>query len=67
MGYANNYDLVRSTENYKEGKLYRYKMGQDNLLIIIEHGLDEPYISELQRLDDQDQAPAQVQRDLHRR
>src|SRR5210317_1953643 len=52
MGYTNNYDLVRSTENYKGGKLFRYKMGQDNLLITIENGLDEPHISELQRLDE---------------
>lgn len=52
MGYTNNYDLVRSTENYKDGKLFRYKMGQDNLLITIENGIGEPYIAELQRLDE---------------
>jgi len=52
MGYNSNYDLVRSTEHYKENKLFRYKMGQDNLLITIDEGLDEPYISELRRLDE---------------
>lgn len=34
MGYVNNFELVRSTENWKDGMLYRMKMGQDNLLII---------------------------------
>ncbi|MEN8224974.1 MAG: hypothetical protein ABFS05_06390 [Bacteroidota bacterium] len=52
MGYADNYELVRSTEVYKDGKLYRYKMGQDNLLILIKNGLEEPYITELRRLDE---------------
>jgi len=52
MGYTDNYDLVRSSETYKDGKLFRYKMGQDNLLITIENGLEESYITELQRLDE---------------
>ena len=52
LGYNDNYDLVRSTETYKDGLLYRYKMGQDNLLILIQEGLGEPYLSELKRLDE---------------
>jgi antitoxin component YwqK of YwqJK toxin-antitoxin module len=52
MGYSDNYDLVRSSETYKDGLLYRFKMGQDNLLVLIEEGLGEPYISELKRLDE---------------
>lgn len=52
MGYNNNYGFTRSTETWKDDKLYRFKMGQDNLLIIIEDGLGEPYVSELKRLDE---------------
>lgn len=52
MGYVNNFDLVRSTETWKEGLLYRLKMGQNNLLIIMHDGLGEPYVSEIQRLEE---------------
>ena len=52
MGYSNNYDLVRSSEAWKGDKLYRLKMGQDNLLITINSGLEEPYVTELRRLDE---------------
>ncbi|NQT78445.1 MAG: hypothetical protein HQ565_12075 [Bacteroidetes bacterium] len=52
MGYTNNSELVRSVENWKENKLFRLKMGQNNLLITIEDGLEEPYISEIRRLDE---------------
>ena len=52
MGYSNNYDLVRSTETWKDGLLYRFKMGQNNILVMMENGLGEPYCSELRRLDE---------------
>lgn len=52
MGYTDNYGLVRSTENWKNGLLYRFKMGQNNLLVTVEDGLGEPYASELRRLDE---------------
>lgn len=52
MGYTNNYDLVRSTEVWKNGMLFRFKMGQNNLLALIEDGLSEPHVSELRRLDE---------------
>ena len=52
VGYANNYDFVRSTETWDGGLLYRIKMGQNNLLILIEEGLGEPYVSEIRRLDE---------------
>ena len=52
MGYNNNYGFTRSSETWKDDKLYRFKMGQDNLLIIIEDGLGEPFVSELKRLDE---------------
>lgn len=52
MGYTNNYDLIRSTEVWKNGMLFRFKMGQNNLLALIEDGLSEPHVSELRRLDE---------------
>ena len=52
MGYTNNYDLVRSTEVWKAGLMYRFKMGQNNLLVVVPNGLGEPYASELRRLDE---------------
>jgi antitoxin component YwqK of YwqJK toxin-antitoxin module len=51
-GYTENYNMPRSSESWKEGKLYRFKMGQDNLLLTFEDGLGEPYVSELRRLDE---------------
>ena len=51
-GFKENYDMPRSSEAWKEGKLYRYKMGQNNLLLTFKDGLGEPYVSELRRLDE---------------
>jgi hypothetical protein len=52
MGYTDNFDLVRSTENWKNDLLYRFKMGQNNILLTIDDGLGEPYVSEIKRLDE---------------
>lgn len=52
MGYKNNHDLKRSTETWKNGRLYRFKMGQDNMLITIKNGLEDPYVAEIRRLDE---------------
>ncbi len=52
MEFSNNEGLIRSTEVWKDDKLYRYKMGQDNLLILIPEGLSGPVIDELRRLDE---------------
>lgn len=52
MGYNDNYDLKRSSEAWQDGKLYRFKMGQDNLLVTIDDGLPENQTVELKRLDE---------------
>lgn len=52
LGYTDNFDFRRSTESWKDNKLYRFMMGHDKLQITIDDGLTEPHITELRRLDE---------------
>lgn len=50
--YVKNHGLIRSTEIWRDGRMYKWKGGQDNVEIVSNTGLSLEIANEIRRLDE---------------